>query len=196
MISGTGLGLAVVYGIVQRHGGQITVSSEVGKGTKFSIYFKPFAKKPTTRQEEARTTPAISGDGTILLVDDEDLVLFINGEFLESLGYHVFRVENGEEAIRVYQAQGRTIDLVILDMLMPGKSGQETFRDLQAINPHVKVLIATGYTDESITRAVLQDGAAGFIRKPFDHTEFSQLIQQVLCNQTMQYIQPLAPLFG
>ena len=103
-------------------------------------------------------------------MDDEELVLFINGEFLESLGYHVLRVESGEEAIRIYQAQGRTIDLVILDMLMPGKNGQETFRDLQAINPNVKVIIATGYTDETATRAVLQDGAAGFIRKPFDHT--------------------------
>ena len=193
---GTGLGLAVVYGIVQRHGGQITVSSEVGKGTKFSIYFKPYTQKPITRQEETQTAPAIFGEGTILIVDDEDLVLFINGEFLESLGYHVLRAENGEEAVRVYQAQGRTIDLVILDMLMPGKNGQETFRELRAINPNVKAIIATGYTDENLTHAVLKDGAAGFIRKPFDHTEFSRLIQQVLGNQTMQYIQPLAPLFG
>ena len=132
----------------------------------------------------------------VLIVDDEDLVLFINGEFLESLGYHVLRAASGEEAIRIYEAQGQKIDLVILDMLMPGKSGQETFRDLQAINPNVKVIIATGYTDETATRAVLQDGAAGFIRKPFDHTEFSRLIQQVLGNQTKQYIQSLAPLFG
>ena len=190
---GTGLGLAVVYGIVQRHGGQITVSSEIGKGTKFSIYFKPFIKQSEILQKETQTAPAISGEGTILLVDDEDLVLFINGEFLESLGYRVFRVVSGEEAIRVYQSQGRIIDLVILDMVMPGKNGQETLRDLQAINPNVKVIIATGYTDEIATRAVLRDGIAGFIRKPFDHTEFSRLIQQVLGNRTKQYIHPLAP---
>jgi len=193
---GTGLGLSVAYGIMQRHGGQITVTSEIGKGTTFSIYFRPIAKKPYKRHEETQTAPAILGDGTILVVDDEDLVLFINGEFLESLGYHVLRAASGEEAIRIYEAQGQKIDLVILDMLMPGKSGQETFRDLQAVNPNVKVIIATGYTDETATRAVLQDGAAGFIRKPFDHTEFSLLIQQVLGNQTKQYIQSLAPLFG
>jgi len=191
---GTGLGLAVAYGIMQRHGGQITVTSEVGNGTTFSIYFIPLARKPYTQHEETQTAPAISGEGTILLVDDEDLVLFINGEFLESLGYHVYRAESGDKAIRIYEARGQKIDLVILDMLMPGKSGQETFRDLQAINPNVKVIIATGYTDETATRAVLQDGAAGFIRKPFDHTEFSRLIQQVLSNQTKQYIQPLTPL--
>ena len=191
---GTGLGLSVAYGIMQRHGGQITVASEVGKGTTFSIYFRSLVKKPYIRQEEIQMAPAISGEGTILLVDDEDLVLFINGEFIESLGYHVLRAASGEEAIHIYEAQDQKIDLVILDMLMPGKSGQETFRDLQAINPDVKVIIATGYTDETATRAVLQDGASGFIRKPFDHTEFSQLIQQVLSNQNKQYIQPLAPL--
>lgn len=139
------------------------------------------------------STSAIPGQGTILLVDDEDMVLFINGEFLESLGYNVLRAKSGEEAIRIYQEHCKTIDLVILDMVMPGKNGHETFCDLQAINPHVKAIIATGYTDESATRAVLQDGAAGFIRKPFNHTEFSRLIQQVLGNQTMQYIQQFAP---
>ena len=191
---GTGLGLAVAYGIVQRHGGQIKVTSDVGKGTKFSIYFKPFAKKLNAQQEEIQTAHAISGDGTILLVDDEDIVLFINGEFLESLGYHVFRAESGEEAIRIYEAQGRTIDLVILDMLMPGKNGQETLHELQSINPKVKAIVATGYTDEAATRAVLQDGAAGFIRKPFDHAEFSRLIRRVLGDQTQQNHQRLVPL--
>ncbi len=193
---GTGLGLAVAYGIVQRHCGQITVKSEVGKGTCFSIYFKPFAKKSNEQNESVKTSSEISGEGNILLVDDEDLVLFINGKFLESLGYHVFSAESGEEAIRIYQAQSQKINLVILDMIMPGKNGHETFRDLKAINPNVKVIIATGYTDETATRAVLQDGAAGFIRKPFDHAEFSRLIQQVLGNVTMQYNQPFATLLA
>jgi signal transduction histidine kinase/CheY-like chemotaxis protein len=190
---GTGLGLAVVYGIVQRHGGQITVKSEVGKGTQFSIYFRPYVNTSTKCREDVVPSSVVPGEGTILLVDDENLVLFINGEFLESLGYHVLRAGSGEEAIRIYQDQCKTIDLAILDMVMPGKNGHETFSDLQAINPNVKAIIVTGYTDEAATQAVLQDGAAGFIRKPFDHVEFSRLIQQVLGHQTMQYIQRYAP---
>jgi len=189
---GTGLGLAVAYGIVQKHGGHIAVVSEINTGTKFSVFFQPLAHKSDIQQADVNTGSSISGEGTILLVDDEDLVLFIVCEFLESLGYKVLPAENGEEAIRIYQTQGHSIDLVILDMLMPGKDGRETFHDLRLINPQVKVIIATGYSDETVMRAVMKDGAAGFIRKPFDHTEFSRLIQQVLGNHKQQYIQPFA----
>ena len=193
---GTGLGLAVVYGIVQRHGGHITVNSMMGNGTTFSIYLKPVPKKNEIVAQDTKVAAAATGEGTIRLVDDEDLVLMINSEFLESLGYNVLRAESGEEAIRLYQKHEQAIDLVILDMVMPGKNGRETFQALQAINKGVLVIIATGYTDEEASRAVIRDGAAGFIRKPFDHIEFSRLIQKVLGNSDKRYIQPFAPLLA
>ena len=188
---GTGLGLAVVYGIIQRHGGQIAVKSEIGKGTTFSLFFIPYAKKGATFQEEKSHFDEVAGDGTILLVDDEDLVLLINGEFFESLGYRVLRATSGDEALAIYREQQKSIDIVILDMLMPGKNGRETFHDLQSINPDVKVIIATGYSDGEDSYSVLQDGVAGFIRKPFDHAEFSRLVQNVLATRTRDLVRPI-----
>jgi CheY-like chemotaxis protein len=176
--SGTGLGLALAYGIIQNHKGMITVYSEKGHGTTFNIYI-PISKKK--KQEEIHTQEEIlSGTGTILFVDDEEVIIQVGNRFLQRLGYRVITANGGEKAVRAFQRNNEKIDLVILDMIMPDMNGGETFNRLKEIDPAVKVLLSSGYTVNGQAKSILDRGCKGFIQKPFSLSDLSKRIHQIL----------------
>jgi len=175
---GTGLGLASAYGIIQNHRGFMTVYSEPGKGTTFNIYLPASSKAPV--REKSVEAEIVQGSGTILLVDDEEMIVEVGGEMLESLGYTVLESPNGETAIDIYQARRDRIDLVILDMIMPGMSGGETFDRIKKINPDARILLASGYSINGQASAIMQRGCDGFIQKPFNLLELSLKISEIL----------------
>jgi PAS domain S-box-containing protein len=175
---GTGLGLATVYGIIKGHEGFITVYSEPDRGTTFNFYIPASAKAV----EEEKKEPAIlrTGQGGILLVDDEEIILQVAAQLLEKLGYTVFVAHNGREALDLYSQKAGEIDLVILDLIMPVMGGGETFQSLKKMNPRVKVLLASGYSINGLAKEILDQGCRGFIQKPFDLMEISVKIREIL----------------
>jgi two-component system cell cycle sensor histidine kinase/response regulator CckA len=175
---GVGLGLASAYGIIKEHGGIIDVSSELGQGTTFNI-FLPASKKEVPKETFAAKT-ILKGTETILLVDDEDSVLDVYREILIALGYNIFIAHNGKEALQIYKINKDNINLVILDMIMPGLSGAETYEGLKLINPEVKVILSTGYSISEQAKKIMNSGCHALIQKPFRIADLSQKIREVL----------------
>jgi len=175
---GTGLGLASVYNIVVGHGGIIQVESEPGVGTTFHIYL-PLSKKTVERTEPA-SQAVLKGRETVLLVDDEETVITVSRDMLEALGYSVLVATNGREACEVYRRNQETIDLVILDMIMPDMGGEETFNRLTSINPSVSVVLSSGYSLDGLTTKIMEHGCKAFIQKPFTINALSQKLREVL----------------
>ena len=175
---GTGLGLASVYGIIKAHGGYIDVESKKGSGTTFKIYLPAAEKKVETVAKSARQI--IKGSETVLLVDDEPMVLEVGINMLKKLGYTVFEAKGGREAVRVYKANKDKIDLVILDMVMPDRGGGETYDQMREINPSATVLLSSGYSIDGQATEILERGCNGFIQKPFTIKELSGRIRETL----------------
>jgi PAS domain S-box-containing protein len=177
---GTGLGLATVYGIIRSHRGMINVYSEPGRGTTFSLYLPASEKAVADESDDPSVAVIHRGDGTILLVDDEAMVLEVSRELLESLGYRVHTAAGGREAVALYEEKGREIDLVILDMIMPGLSGSETFDRLRAIDSRVRIILSSGYSLNGEAKTIMDRGCAGFLQKPFQLAQLSQKVRDVL----------------
>jgi CheY-like chemotaxis protein len=175
---GTGLGLATVYAIIKNHRGIIRVDSQPGQGTTFHIFLPVSAKAAVA--ESTRDDAILRGSGTVLLVDDEDGIRMVAGRILEQLGYHVLSAESGLRALEIYRREGDRIDLVILDMLMPGKGGAETFQDLIGIDPGVRVLLSSGYSLDGEAQRVMAAGARGFIQKPYRLAMLSHKVAEIL----------------
>jgi PAS domain S-box-containing protein len=175
---GTGLGLASVYGIIKSHDGYIDVESKKGQGTTFTI-FLPASEKDV---EGAADTAAklIRGSGTLLIVDDEDLVLSVGVNMLEKLGYTVLAAKNGTQAVEIFKANKDKIKLIILDIIMPDMGGGEVYDNIKAINPDVKVLLSSGYSVDGQAIDLLERGCDGFMQKPFTMEELSGKITQIL----------------
>ena len=175
---GTGLGLASVYGIVQGHGGIIKVESEKGKGTTFHICL------PASRRAVSAVAPAREvvekGRGTILLVDDEEGIVSVSRELLTHLGYQVLTARGGSEALELYKEKGAAIDLVILDMIMPGMSGGETFDLLKELNPEIRVILSSGYSLDGMASRIMEQGCRSFMQKPFSLSLLSQKTREAL----------------
>lgn len=178
---GTGLGLASVYGIVKSHGGYIDIESKKGYGTTFTIFL------PACIKEISKTIKSVDhitqGNGMILLVDDEHIVLETGVIMLERLGYKVLKAESGMEAVEIYTENRETIDLVILDMIMPIISGGETYSKLKMINPDVKVLLSSGFSFNGQASEIVKLGCKGFIQKPFNLHKLSGKIKEILVDQ-------------
>ena len=175
---GTGLGLATVYGITKGHGGIITVYSKDGEGTTFNIYLPAIQKE--VPMEKERPVVTLRGSETILLVDDEALIVDVSKRMIEGLGYEVLPAKSGDEALKIYQRSHDRIDIVILDMIMPYMNGGEVYNLMKEINPDVKVLLSSGYSLNEQAESILERGCNGFIQKPFDVAHLSHQIREVL----------------
>ncbi|HEX2657181.1 MAG TPA: response regulator [Polyangia bacterium] len=169
---GTGLGLAAVYGTVRNHKGAITVNSAPGEGTRVLVYLpvsqasRPIAARPP--QVDARLPPL-----RIMLVDDEEAVREVVRRMLESLDCQVAAFEDGAKAVEFFRRSGKEVDLVLLDLCMPGLSGHETFVALQECDPAVNVLLVSGYSMAGEAQALLEKGARGFLQKPYRRAELA-----------------------
>jgi CheY-like chemotaxis protein len=175
---GTGLGLASVYGIVKSHDGYIDVESEVNRGTSFRIYL-PLPKEKTEKADPV-SFESFSGSGGVLIVDDEYLVLSVAAEMVKKMGYKVYKAASGREALETFKQNRKHIDLIILDMIMPDMSGGQTFEELVAIDPSVKVILCTGYSLEGRASKILDQGCRGVLQKPFNYESLSIKIKEVL----------------
>ncbi len=175
---GTGLGLASAYSIIKNHGGFITVYSVKGKGATFNIYLPASAREAEAETDD--THEVITGTGRILFVDDEDMIIEVGEEMLHTLGYDVVIANSGQEALEILEKDPDAIDLVVLDLIMPEMNGNETFLRLRAINPEIKVLLASGYSFNGQADTLVQQGCNGFIQKPFNLVELSQKLYNIL----------------
>jgi PAS domain S-box-containing protein len=177
---GTGLGLAAVYGCVRQHNGHIMVESEIGKGSAFIIYL------PVLHVNQSQPAPAaracVRGKGNILVVDDERVIGEVAVELLKGIGYTPVFKNSAATAIEYFKKNHGSVDAVILDFIMPKMTGLEVFRELKRINPGVKVIIASGYSDQKQDALLLEEGATVFVNKPYSLLELSTSLAGVLGN--------------
>ena len=175
---GTGLGLAVVFGIIRQHRGWIECHSEPGRGTRFDIYL-PRSSKAVPRPSIIPDGLPIAGSETILLVDDEPMIRELGRAILSKQGYNVLLAEDGAVGVDVYRKHGAQIDLVILDLSMPNMSGKEALQHLRILDPHVRVVFASGYSTDQFEAGEL-DGVLGFISKPYRPQDLTRAIRAAL----------------
>lgn len=175
---GTGLGLAMVYGIIQNHGGRIFCESRPGEGTSFHIYF-PVVNLGVTKEAVEESIPIKQGHGeTILFIDDEEPLRNIAREFLSDTGYTAITAESGESGLALYKEKMQSISAVILDLIMPGMGGRSCLKQILEINPKAKVIICSGHSpDNPDTDEILQK-AICFLKKPYDFKKLLQLLSQ------------------
>ncbi len=175
---GTGLGLVSVFGTVKNHNGLIDFETQVGKGTRFNLYFPLIVQMK--EKQAAEPTAAEKGSGRILVIDDEDQIRLLLSEMLAGLGYTTVEKKNGAEAVDHFRDHFKEFDAVIVDLVMPGMSGNECIKALKRIDPCGRIIISSGYNLISDTQQVLSKGIAGFIQKPFDPGELARVLSEAL----------------
>jgi PAS domain S-box-containing protein len=174
---GTGLGLAIVHEIIKDYNGQIEVDSEIGQGTKFKILLPVFQQEMFPAGAAAEPEPAAPLEGLVLLVDDEEVVREIGSDMLKALGLRCLTAANGNEGIEIFKKNIAEIKLVLLDIEMPGLSGEKVFRILKELRPEIKILIASGYGKDYLETEIFKGKISHFIPKPF---KIEQLSYQVI----------------
>ncbi len=176
---GTGLGLAIVYGIVKQHKGYVTVSSEPGKGTTFTIYLPVDGSVIADKKETAPIIPVV-GKETVLLAEDDEQVRSSTRAILENYGYTVIEATDGDDTIIKYKEHQQSVDLLILDVVMPKKTGKEVYEEIRKTNPNIKALFTSGYSDELVQQKGILELERNFISKPIAPAIFSQKIREIL----------------
>jgi CheY-like chemotaxis protein len=175
---GIGLGLASAYGIIKNHGGFINVYSEKGEGTTFNIYLPASGKEVV--KEKRLSEDILRGTETVLLVDDEEMIIDVGEKLLMELGYTVLIARSGKETIKLFKKKKVQVDLIILDMIMPDMGGRDVYDKLKQINPDIKVLLSSGYSINGQAQAILDRGCNGFIQKPFNIEQLSRKVREIL----------------
>jgi len=169
---------AWAYGIIKNHDGIITVSSEVGHGANFT-FFLPASQKQLSVPDQSTASPR-KGIGTILMIDDEKMILDVSVQMLNGLGYTCLTADDGQKGLEIYAQNQADIDLVILDLIMPKYGGEKVFDQLKTIDPDAKVLLSSGYSMDGHAKKIMQRGCDGFIQKPFTLNEISHKIAEIL----------------
>ncbi len=176
---GTGLGMAVVHGIVKQSGGSIDLYSELGLGTVFRLYF-PVVSDPSLLPDSAGPSAVERGSETILLVEDEEGVRHVTMFILKSYGYHVLDASNGRHALEVLKSRQVSIDLLVTDIVMPEMGGGDLAKVLQTKFPGIRVLFLSGYTNDAVvTQGILHEEVA-FLQKPFSAVALARKVREVL----------------
>ena len=176
---GTGLGLSVVYNIVRNHRGIVMVDSEENKGTTFHVFFAAAHVAAGHSPELVRPRPESVNHETVLIVDDEESMQELGRELLEEKGYSVLIASSGREAIEIFRQQ-RSIDLVVLDLVMPGMDGGQTYLELKRLQPNIKAFFCTGFMPDQVISALLEEEHLQAIQKPFQPEAFVQMVRDVL----------------
>ena len=178
---GTGLGLAVVYGVVKSHRGYINVTSTVGKGTTFHLFFPvPASPYETVEVEQDELEDIPGGNETILLVEDEEMLLDLLKSVFEMKGYTTLTAADGQEALRIYKENKNGISLVVTDLGLPKMGGLEEFLEIQKINKNAKVIFASGYVDPQFRSDMIKTGVRDFILKPYEPNDILKKVRQAL----------------
>jgi nitrogen-specific signal transduction histidine kinase len=182
---GTGLGLATVYGIVTQVGGEVAVDSAPGKGSRFVISFPEVGPPPSDerqRRPSAAGVPAVppAGARRILLVEDEETVRVLARRMLEESGYRVATAKDGEDALRLVEAQRDPFDLLVSDLVMPGMSGQALAAKLRVASPTTRVLFISGYTEDTVARKTIAESGVAFLQKPFTRDTLARKVAETL----------------
>ncbi len=176
---GTGLGLSMVYNIVHQHNGFINIYSEPGIGTTFNLYF-PLLENISSQQKKQIDKNYLHGQGSILVIDDEEIMRKIARDILTECGYSVITAKNGKFGLEEYKKNKDTIKAVLLDMIMPELSGKETYKELKKINPNIKVLLCSGFRRDKRVEETIKMGIDGFIQKPYTLEKLATLIKKIL----------------
>ncbi len=178
--SGTGLGLATVDGIVKQNGGNIWVSSELGKGTTFKMYLPRVEQTHELPEQGAAPAELLRGSETVLLVEDDEMVRALAQAILERYGYHVLAARNVQDALHFAQESQEPIHLLLTDTIMPGMNGPELAKQVQSIRPETKVLYMSGYTDKVIACTEVFEPGTAFLQKPFTPETLTHKVHEVL----------------